>query len=198
MVHFLSPKSRKRKGRLPPLKKKLCAVRGPSLADLFIHLLVHLFIDITIPFCLFILSLGPPPQPQPSFIIAYIERRQSEIDLIVTLLCKVSNELANESNVSVDSLALHHFGPKQGGISWRNHPASKIWIVVYWKKVSRDCSTLYQVSNQFEYGLIALSGGKRSSVLFSHCASSEVAFIRLGMDMVNKRVLIMFLNVEDA
>ena len=32
----------------------------------------------------------------------------------------------------------------------------------------------------------------------AHPLTSDVAFIRLGMDMVNKRVLIMFLNLEDA
>ena len=84
MVHFLSPKSRKRKGRLPPPQKKLCAVRGPSLADLFIHLLVHLFIDITIPLSVHSFTWTTTT----ATIIAYIERRQSEIDLIVTLSAK--------------------------------------------------------------------------------------------------------------
>ena len=103
--------------------------------------------------------------------------------------CKVSNELAYWSNVSVDSLAFHRFGTEQGGISWRNHPVSKIWIVVYQKKASRDwsdCCTLYKVSNQFEYGLIALLGWKRSNVLFSHCTSTDVAFIRFGLDCKQK------------
>ena len=96
---------------------------------------------------------------------------------------KVSNVLAYRSNASVDSLAFHHFGTEQGGISWRNHPVSKIWIVVYWKKVSRDwsdCCTLYKISNQWNYGSTALLGWKRSNVLFSPCTSSDVAFIRLG------------------
>ena len=101
------------------------------------------------------------------------------------LIVSVSNELAYGSNASVDSLAFHHFGTEQGGISWRNHPVSKIWIVVYWKKVSRywsDCCTRCKISNQWNFGSTALLGWKRSNVLFSPCTSSDVAFNRLGID----------------
>ena len=103
--------------------------------------------------------------------------------------CKFSNESVYGSNASVDSLAFHRFGTEQGGVSWRNHPALKILIVVYWKKAFRDwsdCCTLYKVSNQFEYGLIALLGWKKSNVLFSHCTSTDVAFIRSWLDCKQK------------
>ena len=86
-------------------------------------------------------------------------------------------------------VGLSSFWHRTRGISWRNHPVSKIWIVVYQKKASRDwsdCCTLYKVSNQFEYGLIALLGWKRSNVLFSHCTSTDVAFIRFGLDCKQK------------
>ena len=188
MVHFLSPKSRKRKGRLPPPQKKLCAVRGPSLADLFIHLLVHLFIDITIPLSVHSFTWTTTTATTIFHHCIYWKRAIRDWSECYTL-CKVSNKLANGSNVSVDSLAFRHFGPKQGGVSWKNHPASKIWIVVYWKKASRDwsdCCTLYKVSNQFEYGLIALLGWKRSNVLLSHCTFTDVAFIRFGLDCKQK------------
>ena len=145
---------------------------GPSHVHWFIHSFVCSFVYSFIHS--FVCSFFHLDHNQIPFIIAYIERRQAEIDLIVSLA----------ANESVDSLAFHHFVTEQGEVSWRNHPASKIWIVVHWKKVTRDrsdCCTLYKVSSQWYYGSTALLGWKRSNVLFSPCTFSDVTFIRLGM-----------------
>ena len=49
----------------------------------------------------------------------------------------------------------------------------------------------------WNYGSTALLRWKRSNALFSPCTFSDVAFIKLGMDMANKRVLMSF-QLKDA
>ena len=166
-------------------------MRGPSLVHWFIHSFVTSFVCSFIHSFVcsflhgFILSLGPQPQPQPNTFPHCIYWKKASRDWSdCYTLCKVSNELAYGSNASVDSLAFHHFGPEQGGISWKKSLCIKDLNCCILKR-SRDwsdCCTLYNVSNQFEYGLIALLGWKRSNVLFSHCTYTDVAFIRFGLD----------------
>ena len=137
------------------------AVRDPPLVHWFIHSsdssFVHWYVHSFV--CSFfhalILSLGPPPPPQPNTFHHCIYWKKASRDCSDCFtLCKVSNELAYWSNVSVDSLAFHRFGTEQGGISWRNQPVSKIWILVYWKKVSRfwsDCCTRCKIFQSIEF-----------------------------------------------
>ena len=130
MVYFLSPKSRRLGGWLPPqknLKKnnKTTAIFWRCRAfllfmDLFIHLLVHLFvylfIDMSIPLSVHsfrhsFFQILSQPNTFPDCI--YWKNASRDLSDCFTLY-KVSNELAKGSNASVDLLAFIILGPNKG------------------------------------------------------------------------------------
>ena len=94
MVHFLSPISRRWGGRLPPLPTIKLAVRGPFLVHWFIHSFVSSFVCSFVHWyvhsfvCSFFHLDHHHRHNQIPFLVAYIETRQAEIDLIVSLSAK--------------------------------------------------------------------------------------------------------------
>ena len=160
--------------------------------DLFIHLLVHLFvylfIDMSIP-----LSVHSFTTKYLSSLHILKEGKQRLIWLFHSL--QSFKWIGPWSKCFGWLVGLSPFWHRKKGGQLKKSLCIKIWIVVHWKKVTRDwsdCCTLYKVSNQWYYGSTAILGWKRSNALFSPCTSSDVAFIRLGMDMANKRVLMAF------